>query len=67
MGVDLRLIPATSTFKLNTKYDVYEDMSNDKDYMRSVFDGAEKLHIVGVALSDTEMIRLAAVLHIFHL
>ncbi|MBR2640864.1 ATP-binding cassette domain-containing protein [Candidatus Saccharibacteria bacterium] len=55
MGVDLRLIPATSTFKLNTKYDVYEDMSNDKDYMRSVFDGAEKLHIVGVALSDTEM------------
>lgn len=55
MKVDLRLVPATSTFKYNPKYSVYEDMSNDEDYMRSLYDEAEKLHIVGVAVTNSEM------------
>ncbi|MBR3353277.1 ABC transporter ATP-binding protein/permease [Candidatus Saccharibacteria bacterium] len=55
MNVDLRLIPATETFKFNSKYDVYEDMSDDKNYMRSIYNNAEKLHIVGVAVTNTEM------------
>ncbi len=55
MNVDLRLIPATETFKFNSKYDVYEDMSDDKDYMRNIYNSAEKLHIVGVAVTNTEM------------
>ena len=56
MNVDLRLVPATSTYKYNTKYEVYEDMSGDKDYMKSAFNTAEKLHIVGVAVVNSEML-----------
>jgi hypothetical protein len=48
-------VPATSTFKFNEKYDVYEDMSGDKEYMKRLFDESEKLKIVGVAVSSSEM------------
>ena len=56
MNVDLRLVPATSTYKYNTKYEVYEDMSGDKDYMKAAFDASEKLHIVGVGVANSEML-----------
>ena len=56
MNVDLRLVPATDTYKYNEKYEVYEDMSSDKDYMRGIYDGAEKLKIVGVAVMNSEML-----------
>lgn len=56
MKVDLRLVPPTSTFRFNAKYDVYEDMSGDKEYMKGLYDEAEKLKIVGVATSNSEMV-----------
>ena len=56
MNVDLRLIPATSTYKYNEKYNVYEDMSGDNSYMNSLYQGAEKLHIVGIATMNSEML-----------
>ena len=55
MNVDLRLIPATNIYKYNNKYDIYEDMSSDQDFMRNLYNSAEKLHIVGVAVTSTEM------------
>ena len=55
MNVDLRLVAATDTYKFNSKYGVYEDMSGDKDYMKKAFDQAEHLKIVGVAVMDSEM------------
>jgi len=55
MNVDLRLVPATSMYKYNDKYGVYEDMSEDGDYVRQVYNSAEKLHIVGVAVMNSEM------------
>lgn len=56
MGVDLRLVPATKMYKYNNKYEIYEDMSNDKNYLKNVYEGAEKLHIVGVAVMNSEML-----------
>ena len=56
MNVDLRLLPATQTYRYNAKYDVYEDMSGDKDYMRELYNTAEKLKIVGVAVMNSEML-----------
>ena len=56
MAVDLRLVPATSTYRFNEKYDVYEDMTGDKDYMRGVYDDSEKLKITGVAVMNSEML-----------
>lgn len=55
MGVDLRLVAATDTFKFNSKYDVYEDMTSDKSYMRELYQNAEKLKITGVAVINAEM------------
>ena len=55
MNVDLRLIPAADTYKLNKKYDIYEDMSGDDNYMRKLYDEAEHLKIVGVAVMNSEM------------
>ena len=48
MGIDLRLILPADKFKYNTKYDVYEDMSDDKEYMKKLYDKALKLKIVGI-------------------
>ena len=48
MNTDLRLMPAFLTYKYNPKYNVYEDMSGDKEYMRKLYDKADELKIVGV-------------------
>lgn len=56
MDVDLRLVPATETYKFNSKYDVYEDMTGDKEYMRDIYNGSEKLKITGVAVVNSEML-----------
>lgn len=56
MNVDLRLVPATETYKFNAKYDVYEDMTSDKEYMKRVYNDAEKLKITGVAVVNSEML-----------
>ena len=56
MNVDLRLVPATDTYKFNAKYDVYEDMTSDKEYMQKVYNDSEKLKITGVAVMNSEML-----------
>lgn len=56
LDVDLRLIPATKTYKYNTRYEIYENMSEDENYMRSIYNEAEKLHVVGVAVMNSEML-----------
>ena len=56
MNVDLRLVANTDIYRFNSKYDVYEDMTSDKDYMRKVFNDSEILKITGVAVMDGEMI-----------
>ncbi len=57
MGVDLRLIPATSTYRYNESYGVYEDMSSNTDYMQNLYEnGSERLKIVGIVTSkDTTL------------
>ncbi len=48
MNIDLRLIMASETYKYNSKYDVYEDMTADENYMKNLYDNATKLKIVGI-------------------
>lgn len=48
MNVDLRLIMPADTYKYNSKYEVYEDMSEDKEYMQELYDNGIKLKIVGI-------------------
>ena len=48
MNIDLRLIMPADTYKYNSKYAVYEDMSTDEDYMENLYKNATKLKIVGI-------------------
>lgn len=48
LNVDLRLIMPSDTYKYNSKYDVYEDMSADDSYMKNLYEKALKLKIVGI-------------------
>ena len=48
MKIDLRLIMPSDTYRYNSKYDVYEDMTEDEKYMHNLYDNATKLKIVGI-------------------
>ena len=65
MNVDLRLLNAADTYKYNSKYDVYEDMSDDKKFMQNVYENkSEKLKIVGVVVSKLELTSRSGVLYL---
>ena len=48
MNIDLKVVDATATYKYNSQYDIYEDMSEDEKYMQKVYDEAMDLKIVGI-------------------
>ena len=49
MKLPLKLIDATDTYKYNKKYKVYEDMTEDKEFMKKAYENAKDLKIVGIA------------------
>ena len=48
LNVDLRLIMPSDRYQYNEKYDVYEDMQEDDNFMRNLYDKSLKLKIVGI-------------------
>ena len=48
MDLPLKLIDATDTYKYNKKYKVYEDMTEDKEFMKKAYENAKDLKIVGI-------------------
>ena len=48
MNLELKLVDATDTYKYNKKYKIYESMTEDKDFMKDVYEDATDLKIVGV-------------------
>ena len=48
MNMELKLVDATDTYKYNKKYDIYEDMSEDEDFMKDVYENATNLKVVGI-------------------
>ena len=51
LNLDLRLIKSSNLYKYNDKYSIYEDMSDDSDYMHKQYDKALKLKIVGIVIA----------------
>ena len=51
LDIDMRLIHPTDTYRYNEKYDIYEDMSDDNEYMLKKYEQALKLKVVGVVCS----------------
>ena len=48
MNIELKLIKPTDLYKYNSKYKVYEDMSENEKYMTGLYNEGIKLKIVGV-------------------
>lgn len=48
MNIELKLVDASQTYKYNSKYNIYEKMTDDKEFMNGVYDNALKLKIVGI-------------------
>ena len=53
MNVKLKLINPSDMYKYNSKYKVYEDLSEDSDYVKKIYDSAEELKIVGVVAPNS--------------
>ena len=53
MNLELKLIDATSKYKYNNKYKIYEDMSDDKAYMKEVYKNGTPLKIVAIVKPTT--------------
>ncbi len=48
MNLPFKLVDPTSIYKYNSEYDIYENMIDDEEYMKKVYDEAVDLKIVGV-------------------
>lgn len=48
MSIPLKLVDATDTYKYNEKYNIYESMTDDEEFMEDVYDNAIDLKIVGI-------------------
>jgi len=48
MALELKLVDSSATYKYNKKYDIYESMKENKDFMNTVYEDAETLKIVGI-------------------
>ena len=48
MNVKLKLVMPSDIYKYNNNYGVYEDMSEDDNYMKNIYDKAVELKIVGI-------------------
>ena len=53
LNIKLKLVDPTDKFRYNEKYDIYEDMSGDLDYMTAVYENSEDLVITGVLCADS--------------
>lgn len=48
MKTELKLIMPTDTYRYNEQYDIYEDMTENEEYMADLYNKATNLKIVGV-------------------
>ncbi len=49
MNIEMKLVDPTETYKYNSKYDIYEEMTDDEKFMKEVYNNAIDLKIVGIA------------------
>ncbi len=48
MATELKIIYNADTYKYNEKYNLYEDMKENKDYINNLYNNAESLKVVGI-------------------
>lgn len=48
MNIELKLINQSDMYKYNEKYNVYENMSENEEYVNNIYNKSKKLKIVGI-------------------
>ena len=48
LSLPFKVVDPTAKYKYNAEYDIYEDMSGNQEFMRSVYDNAMDLKISGI-------------------
>ena len=48
MQVEMKLIKTTDLYKYNADYNIYEDMSENEDYLKEVYNNSVDIKIVGI-------------------
>ncbi len=48
LNTELKLIYSADTYRYNEKYNLYEDMSEDKEFIKNLYNNAERINIVGI-------------------
>ena len=54
MAHELKLFDPSSIYKYNEKYEIYENMTEDKEFMNNVYDNSLTLKIVGIVCPKGE-------------
>ena len=50
MNLEFKLVDESATYKYNKKYDIYESMKDDEDFMNKVYNNALDLKVVGIVI-----------------
>ena len=61
MNTELKLIDASDTYKYNKRYDVYESMTDDEEFMQEVYDNAIELKVVGIICPESDSSMMSGV------
>ena len=48
LNTDLKLIMPADLYRYNSEYDIYEDMTQNEEYMKDIYQNATRLKIVGI-------------------
>lgn len=48
LNLELKLVDNADKYRYNDKYNLYEDMSEDTDYITNIYNNAENLKVVGI-------------------
>ncbi|MBR2725770.1 ABC transporter ATP-binding protein/permease [Candidatus Saccharibacteria bacterium] len=53
LNLDFHLFYPADIYRYNSNYDIYEDMSDDKNYIADVYNKSQKLKVVGILTPNT--------------
>ena len=48
MNLEFKLVDASSTYRYNDKYNIYESMTDDNEFMKNIYNDAVDLKVVGI-------------------
>lgn len=62
-NIELKLVNASETYRYNEEYNVYEDMTNDNEFMNQIYNNSIKLNIVGIVKPKNDTLTMTGVLY----